>query len=98
MVQNPKGGGLSSTLGGSTQIGGVQKTTDFLDKSTWALGITLIVLILFSSLCFPSTAVPATEEEQTEVPAKPTEKPAAATPAPAPATPVQATPVEAPAK
>jgi preprotein translocase subunit SecG len=38
MVQNPKGGGLSSTFGNSQQIGGVQKTTDFLDKSTWTLG------------------------------------------------------------
>jgi len=52
MVQNPKGGGLSSSLGGSTQIGGVQKTTDFLDKSTWTLGVILIVLILLSSLSF----------------------------------------------
>ena len=33
MVQNPKGGGLSSTFGSSSQMGGVQKTTDFLDKS-----------------------------------------------------------------
>lgn len=52
MVQNPKGGGLSSTLGGSTQMGGVQKTTDFLDKSTWTLAIALIALILLSSLSF----------------------------------------------
>jgi len=52
MVQNPKGGGLSSSLGGSTQIGGVQKTTDFLDKSTWTLGGILILLILLSSLSF----------------------------------------------
>ena len=52
MVQNPKGGGLSSSLGGSTQMGGVQKTTDFLDKSTWYLAGTLIVLILMSSLSF----------------------------------------------
>lgn len=50
MVQNPKGGGLSSTFGGSQQLGGVQKTTDFLDKSTWTLGIILIALILLSSL------------------------------------------------
>jgi preprotein translocase subunit SecG len=28
MVQNPKGGGLSSTIG-SQMLGGVQKTTDF---------------------------------------------------------------------
>ncbi len=34
MVQNPKGGGLSSTFGGGQQqIGGVKSTTDFLDKS-----------------------------------------------------------------
>ena len=52
MVQNPKGGGLSSTLGGSQMLGGVQKTTDFLDKSTWTLATALIVLILLSSLSF----------------------------------------------
>jgi preprotein translocase subunit SecG len=52
MVQNPKGGGLSSAIGGSQQLGGVQKTTDFLDKSTWTLGGLLIVLVLLSSLSF----------------------------------------------
>jgi preprotein translocase subunit SecG len=50
MVQNPKGGGLSSSLGGSQMLGGVQKTTDFLDKSTWTLAAVLIALILLSSL------------------------------------------------
>ena len=55
MVQNPKGGGLSSSLGGSAQMGGVQKTTDFLDKSTWTLATVLIVLILLSSLSFTGT-------------------------------------------
>ena len=52
MVQNPKGGGLSSSFGGSQQLGGVQKTTDFLDKSTWTLGGILIALILLSSISF----------------------------------------------
>ncbi|MES2575886.1 MAG: preprotein translocase subunit SecG [Bacteroidota bacterium] len=52
MVQNPKGGGLSSSIGGSQMLGGVQKTTDFLDKSTWTLATVLIVLILLSSLSF----------------------------------------------
>lgn len=58
MVQNPKGGGLSSSFGGggATIGGGVKKTTDFLDKSTWILGITLIVLILLSSLAFTGTS------------------------------------------
>ena len=46
MVQNPKGGGLSSSFGGdSQQIGGVKKTTDFLDNSTWVLATLLLVLI-----------------------------------------------------
>jgi preprotein translocase subunit SecG len=52
MVQNPKGGGLSSSIGGTQMLGGVQKTTDFLDKSTWTLATLLIVLILLSSLSF----------------------------------------------
>lgn len=52
MVQNPKGGGLSSSFGGGgTQIvGGVKKTGDFLDKSTWTLATLLIVLILLSNV------------------------------------------------
>ncbi len=52
MVQNPKGGGLSSSFGGggTQQLGGVKKTTDFLDKSTWALSTLLLVLILLSNV------------------------------------------------
>ncbi|MDN3492857.1 preprotein translocase subunit SecG [Winogradskyella bathintestinalis] len=56
MVQNPKGGGLSSSFGGggTQQMGGVKKTGDFLDKSTWFLAIGLIVLILASNLTISS--------------------------------------------
>ena len=52
MVQNPKGGGLSSSFGGggTQQLGGVKKTTDFLDKSTWTLATLLLVLILISNV------------------------------------------------
>lgn len=48
MVQNPKEGGLSSSFGGGggQQMGGVKKTGDFLDKSTWTLATALLVLIL----------------------------------------------------
>lgn len=57
MVQNPKGGGLSSSFGGggTQQLGGVQKTTDFLDKSTWFLAIFLIALILASNFTIDSS-------------------------------------------
>jgi preprotein translocase subunit SecG len=56
MVQNPKGGGLSSSFGGGgTQVvGGVKKTGDFLDKSTWTLATLLIVLILLSNVALKS--------------------------------------------
>lgn len=52
LVQNPKGGGLSSSFGGSgTQLfGGVKKTTDFLDRGTWALAIVLVVLVLAANV------------------------------------------------
>lgn len=49
MAQNPKGGGLSSTFGGASSAQfGVQRTNDFMEKSTWTLGATIIVLILIS--------------------------------------------------
>ena len=59
MVQNPKGGGLSSSLGGQgTQtLGGVQNTTNFLDKSTWTLAIALFALILLSNFAIPRNTI-----------------------------------------
>lgn len=49
MAQNPKGGGLSSTFGGASQVQfGVQRTNDFMEKATWTLGATVVVLIIFS--------------------------------------------------
>jgi preprotein translocase subunit SecG len=46
LIQNPKGGGLSSNFSASSQLMGVQKTGDFLEKGTWVLAITLMVLSL----------------------------------------------------
>ena len=91
MVQNPKGGGLSSTISGTQMLGGVQKTTDFLDKSTWTLATVLIVLILLSSLSF-SGSLSDTESkiiDKTEAPATTPAAPAQGT-TPAPATPAPA--------
>ena len=48
LVQNPKGG-LASNFSSSNQVMGVRKTTDFLEKATWTLGIALIVLSIVSS-------------------------------------------------
>jgi preprotein translocase subunit SecG len=48
LVQNPKGGGLAAGFSGAQQLGGVQRTTDFLEKSTWGLVIALMVLSIAS--------------------------------------------------
>ncbi len=57
MVQNPKGGGLDSNFGGggANMFGGVQQTTDFLDKATWFLFGLLVVLILISNTAIINT-------------------------------------------
>lgn len=55
MVQNPKGGGLSSTFGGNTQVvGGVKKTGDFLERSTWTFATLLAALILIANTLLQS--------------------------------------------
>ena len=79
MVQNPKGGGLSSSIGGSQMLGGVQKTTDFLDKSTWTLATILIAIILLSSLSFTGSLSDTDSKiiEKTEAPATTPATPAA---------------------
>lgn len=47
LMQAPKGGGLASGFSGAQQIGGVQRTTDFLEKGTWTLAGLLMVFCLF---------------------------------------------------
>jgi preprotein translocase subunit SecG len=49
LIQNSKGGGLSSQFAGSNQIMGVRRTADFLEKATYTLAIVLLVLSLLSS-------------------------------------------------
>lgn len=49
LVQNSKGGGLASSFSSSNQVMGVRKTADFLEKATWTLAISLLVLSLVST-------------------------------------------------
>ena len=48
LIQESKGGGLASNFSSYNQIGGVRKTTDFIEKSTWGLAI---AMVLFSIVC-----------------------------------------------
>ncbi len=41
-IQNPKGGGLAGDAG-SQQLGGVQRTNDFVEKATWVLAAIVLI-------------------------------------------------------
>ncbi|MEP1093829.1 MAG: preprotein translocase subunit SecG [Cyclobacteriaceae bacterium] len=58
LAQNPKGGGLSSQFGGSgsTQLMGVKKTGDLLEKLTWGFAIALLVLSISTNFVLPQPA------------------------------------------
>ncbi|MDX5422999.1 MAG: preprotein translocase subunit SecG [Hymenobacteraceae bacterium] len=57
LAQNPKGGGLSSQFGGSTsQLMGVKRTGDLLEKLTWGLAIALVVLTMVTHMMVGTTA------------------------------------------
>lgn len=50
LVQNSKGGGLASSFSASNQFMGVRKTADFLEKATWTLAGSLLILCLVASV------------------------------------------------
>lgn len=56
LVQNSKGGGLSSSFAASNQIMGVRKTTDFIEKLTWGLAAFMVVISVAASYVLPGTA------------------------------------------
>lgn len=60
LVQNSKGGGIQSQFGAATQIMGVKRGTEFIEKATWGLAITLILL---SVLMSPQGTVSVTSDE-----------------------------------
>ena len=54
LIQNSKGGGLASGFSSSNAIMGVRKTTDFLEKATWTLAGTMMVLCVLAVFFIPS--------------------------------------------
>ncbi|TAH44237.1 MAG: preprotein translocase subunit SecG [Bacteroidetes bacterium] len=83
LIQNPKGGGIVSGIIGSSQVMGVKKTSDFIEKLTWGLAISLVVLCLAASFSLPSSEdrkMGSSMQEQIENSTTPTNIPA---PAPA---------------
>lgn len=65
LMQNPKGGGLSTDFGSAQQLGGVKQTTDFIEKATWSLAGVIAVLSIVMTLMYTSP-VAAPEDQATD--------------------------------
>ena len=69
LVQNSKGGGLAAGFSSSNQVMGVRKTTDFLEKATWGLAVTIIVLSILTAKFTVSRGTMPDSQVEVEMPA-----------------------------
>ena len=69
LIQESKGGGLASQFSGYNQIGGVRKTTDFIEKTTWGLAAAMVVLSVLCAYVAPGASTGGSVMENYEVPA-----------------------------
>jgi preprotein translocase subunit SecG len=56
LVQNSKGGGLAANFMSAGQTMGVRKTTDFLEKATWTLAGSILILCIVATATIPRAA------------------------------------------
>jgi len=58
LIQNPKGGGVDSTFGGqgANQMFGAARSTDFIEKLTWGLAISMFVLSVITAIVVANSA------------------------------------------
>ena len=68
LIQESKGGGLASQFSGYNQIGGVRKTTDFIEKATWGLAAAMVIISVVCAWVAPTTATDSSVMENIENP------------------------------
>jgi preprotein translocase subunit SecG len=68
LVQNPKGGGISSNFGAPGQLGGVKRANDFIEKATWSLAgaLALLALIAVTQIDRPKRPSQDTQQEMSQ--------------------------------
>jgi preprotein translocase subunit SecG len=69
LIQESKGGGLASNFASYNQIGGVRKTTDFIEKTTWGLAIAMVIISIVCAYVAPKQTVGRSVTEGIEAPA-----------------------------
>lgn len=82
LMQNPKGGGLSTDFGSAQQLGGVKQTNDFVEKATWSLAGIIAILSISMTLMY-SEPKPAAIESAPQDTEQPTSNAPASSTAPA---------------
>ena len=69
LIQESKGGGLTSNFQDANKLVGVRKTTNFIEKATWGLAIAMVVLSVLCAAVAPrSHGEESAVENQTENP------------------------------
>ena len=68
LIQESKGGGLASNFSTYNQIGGVRKTTDFIEKTTWGLAVAMVVISIFCAYVAPQATTDGSVMEGIENP------------------------------
>ena len=98
LIQNPKGGGISGSLGGfSNQLMGVKQSTDVMEKGTWVFAAVVGILCLLSPAFIPKDGTGSSKNDdllkgatsapqQKAQPTAPTTVPMPTAPAPTPTT------------
>lgn len=56
LAQSPKSG-MAANFGASNQVMGVRQTADFLEKFTWGLAISIVILSLAATMTMPSAGI-----------------------------------------
>ena len=65
LIQESKGGGLSTNFQSSNALLGVRKTTDFVEKATWTLAAALVVLSIVCAHVAPTASTAESVLENT---------------------------------
>ncbi len=112
LIQESKGGGLSSSFAGYNQVAGVRKTTDFIEKATWGLAAAMVIISIICAWVAPTATADTSVMENVENPVtnpnnlpgfgasqqKDTKAPATDAAAPAAEAPAAEAPAEKPAQ
>ena len=68
LIQESKGGGLSSSFAGYNQVAGVRKTTDFIEKATWTLAAAMVAISIICAWVAPTASTDSSVMEGIENP------------------------------